>query len=318
VTSVSVLVPSFRRADELQRCLAALGAQSRRPDEIVVGVRMGDDPTAAAVSAARAAGMPVTIASTSTAGVVAAMQAALSVATGDIIALTDDDARPRPDWIAGLLSHFASATDVGGVGGRDWQPWERGSVAQVGVVQSFGRVIGNHHLGYGPPRDVDILKGVNCAFRGRLLRAVGFDARLRGAGAQLYWELGVCLPLRRAGWRLIYDPQVAVDHDIAPRHDADTLHRGVFADAPLRDAMHNEMVELLEGRGLMARTVLMAWALLVGSWEGPGLVQLARRLLHGDTVAVRAWRATLRGRRDGVATARRVPRHLEVPRPGQM
>lgn len=315
---VSVLVPSYRRADSLQRCLVALGAQTRRPDEVLVGVRAGDDATVAVATAARATGLPVIVAFSVTTGVVAAMQAALDASSGDIVALTDDDARPRVDWIAGLLAHLDSAPDVGGAGGRDWQPWERGTARRVGIAQWIGRVIGNHHLGHGAPRDVDILKGVNCAFRGRLLRAVGFDRRLRGAGAQMYWELGVCLPLRRAGWRLIYDPQVAVDHDVAPRHDADTLHRGVFADAPLRDAVHNETVELLEGRGPMVRAVIMSWALLVGSVEGPGLVQCARRLVQGDAVAIRAWRAAFGGRLAGMATAWRSPRQLEIPRPSGM
>lgn len=312
---VSVLVPSYRRPEELQRCLAALEAQSRLAEEVVVGARTNDEATAAVVRAARAAGLPVTVAFTPTGGVVAAMQAALDAASGEIIALTDDDARARPDWIAGLLAHFASARDVGGVGGRDWQPWERGTASRVGIAQWFGRVIGNHHLGHGPARDVDVLKGANCAFREPLLRAVGFDARLRGSGAQMYWELGVCLPLRRAGWRLVYDPQVAVDHDIAPRHDADTLHRGVFAEVPLRDAVHNETVELLEGRGLLARSAVMVWAILVGSVEGPGLAQCVRRLLHGDAVALRAWRAAFIGRLAGAVTAWRAPRHLDVPRP---
>ncbi|MHB1068322.1 MAG: glycosyltransferase family 2 protein, partial [Gemmatimonadaceae bacterium] len=259
-TRVSVLVPSYGRPDSLSRCLAALGAQTRAPDEVVVGVRVGDDATIAVAEEARAAGLPVRVAQTSAAGVVASMRAALDAATGDIVALTDDDARPFPTWIEGLLAHFRSAPDVGGVGGRDWQPYERGTATRVGVVQWFGRVIGNHHLGVGPARDVDVLKGVNCSYRAPLLRAIGFDERLRGAGAQLYWELGVCLPMRRAGWRLIYDPSVAVDHDIAPRLDVDHLHRGVFSEPPLVDAVHNETVALLESRRGVARACVLVWA----------------------------------------------------------
>jgi glycosyltransferase involved in cell wall biosynthesis len=312
---VTVLVPSFRRPDSLQRCLAALSVQSCGVHEVVVGVRAGDDETIMVAEVARAAGLSVHVATTARPGVIAAMQAALDVSTGDIIALTDDDARPRPDWIAGLLGHFASEPLVGGVGGRDWQPRERGDAHRVGIAQWFGRVVGNHHLGAGPARDVDVLKGANCAFRSPLLHAVGFDPRLRGEGAQMYWELGVCLPLRRAGWRLVYDPAVAVDHDIAPRHDDDQLHRGVFAEVPLSNAVHNETVELLEGRGLAQRLVIMAWALLVGSTEGPGLAQCVRRVLRGDATALPRWRAALSGRLAGAATVRRVPRPLAVPRP---
>ncbi len=310
---VSVLVPSYGRPDSLTRCLAALGAQTRAPDEVVVGVRIGDDATAAAAEAARAAGLPVRVAYAAAAGVVASMQAGLEAATGDIVALTDDDARPFPTWIERLLAHFQSAPDVGGVGGRDWQPYERGNAGRVGVVQWFGRVIGNHHLGAGPARDVDVLKGVNCSFRAPLLRAVGFDGRLRGTGAQLYWELGVCLPIRRAGWRLIYDPSVAVDHDVAPRLDADHLHRGIFAESPLVDAVHNETVALLEARHGAARACFLAWAFLVGTGEEPGPVQCARRLLQGDRLAIRRWRATVAGRLAGAATERGAPRRLAVP-----
>ncbi|MCX5762031.1 MAG: glycosyltransferase [Gemmatimonadetes bacterium] len=312
---MSVIVPTFRRPEALQQCLTALAAQARRPDEVVVGIRTGDDAALVVIAAARAAGLPVAAACTSEGGVIAAMQVALNATTADIVALTDDDARPRPDWIAGLLAHFTAASDIGGVGGRDWQPSERGNASRVGIVQWFGRVIGNHHLGYGPARDVDVLKGANCAFRASLLRAVGFDVRLRGDGAQMHWELGTCLPLRRAGWRLVYDPLVAVDHDIAPRHGADTLHRGVFAATPLHDAVHNETVELLEGRSLPWRAVFMIWALLVGTVEGPGLVQCVRRVLLGDPVAVRAWRAALGGRLAGAATIRRSPRSVTIPRP---
>jgi GT2 family glycosyltransferase len=314
---VSVLVPSFRRPDSLRRCLAALAAQTRLPDDIVIGARADDAETIAAAEAARSAGQPVRVATTLTRGVVAAMQTALDASTGDIIALTDDDARPQPEWIAGLLAQFAQASDIGGVGGRDWQPYERGDAARVGIVQWFGRVIGNHHLGAGPARDVDVLKGVNCSFRAPLLRAVGFDGRLRGEGAQLYWELALCLPLRHAGWRLVYDPAIAVDHDVAPRHDVDNLHRGIFAEAPLRDAVHNETIALLEERGVAGHAVYFAWALLVGTGEAPGVAQVVRRMLQGDRDALRRWRATVTGRLAGRATACRAPRTLRVPPPGR-
>lgn len=310
---VSVIVPSYRRPDSLQRCLDALVTQTRAPDEIVVGARADDADTLAQVEAARRVGYPVRVATTAAKGVVAAMQAALDTATGDIVALTDDDTRPFPSWIARMLAVFSDDADVGGVGGRDWQPYERGDAVRVGMVQWFGRVIGNHHLGAGPPRDVDLLKGANCAYRAPLLRAVGFDARLRGDGAQLHWEMGVCLPLRRAGWRLVYDPAIAVDHDVAPRHDADTLHRGIFAAAPLRDAVHNETVELLEGRGPVWWLWYLAWTLVVGTGESPGLLQVVRRALRGDAHLAARWRATLAGRLAGARTAWRQPRSFTVP-----
>jgi GT2 family glycosyltransferase len=311
---VSVLVPSFRRPESLLRCLAALAAQSRQPDEVVVGVREGDDATIAAVEAAGVTGFPVRMARTSVGGVVASMQAALDAASGDIIALTDDDARPAPAWITGLVAHFEAAPDIGGAGGRDWQPYERGNARRVGKVQWFGRVIGNHHLGAGPARDVDVLKGVNCAFRAPLLRAVGFDPRLRGAGAQVHWELSVCLPLRRAGWRLVYDPAVSVEHDLAPRHDADLLHRGRFAAGPLMDAVHNETVALGTGRSWGWRLMHLTWALIVGTSDAPGLLQLLREPFAGRRPIGALAMAVWRGRFAGLRTVAGTPRDLSVPK----
>jgi GT2 family glycosyltransferase len=316
---VSVLVPSYGRARSLERCLRALAAQSRAPDEIVVALRAEDAASARAVAAV-AAGFPVALRTTLThePGVIAAMNAALTASRqdSDIIALTDDDAEPRPDWIERLIVCFDDPA-VGGAGGRDWQPFERGDRAVVGKVQWFGRLIGNHHLGTGPVRDVDVLKGVNCAYRGPLLRALRFDTRLAGQGAQLFWELALCLPIRRAGWRLVYDPAIAVEHHIEPRLDGDQLHRGAFAAAPLSDAIHNETLVLLENLDAAGRAAYMGWALLVGTRHEPGLAQTPRLLLHGDVHAFARCRAAVAGRLRGWRRWRtgRARRAANVPEP---
>src|SRR5687767_12412282 len=227
---VSVIIPTWRRPASIVRCLRALAAQSRAPDELIVITR---DVDPASRDAARGvtvpAGVALRVLEIPAGGVVAAMQAGLDAAKGNVIALTDDDAEPRRDWIERLVATLAADAGLAGAGGRDWQPHERGDTTVVGRVQWFGRVIGRHHLGAGPARDVDLLKGVNCAYRADLLRATGFDPRLRGAGAQLHWEMGVGLPLRRAGWRLRYDPAIAVEHHVEVRASDDQLHRGAFA-----------------------------------------------------------------------------------------
>lgn len=298
---VSVIVPSYRRVQSLERCLQAIAAQSRAPDEVIVGIRSDDADSARAVaSIARHYVAPLRCASASVPGVVAAMNAALAACRADsaIIALTDDDTEPRRDWLERLAAYFDDPR-VGGAGGRDWQPHERGDRAVVGRVQWFGRMIGNHHLGAGPARDVDVLKGANCAYRAPLLRALGFDTRLAGDGAQLFWELALCLPVRRAGWRLIYDPAIAVEHHVEPRSDGDQLHRGVFAPAPLSDATHNATLVLLENTRGFARVAFVIWALLVGTRHEPGLAQLPRLVLRGDRHVFARWRATLDGRMRG-------------------
>lgn len=299
VTTISVIVPSWRRPADLARCLRALAVQRVQPFEVIVGAREGDDATAqvATDEAARVA-FPVVVATTPHAGVVAVMTAALERVRGDIVAFTDDDAEPRADWIERLDACFVHAA-VGGAGGRDWQVAERGNREDVGRVQWFGRVVGNHHLGAGAARPVDVLKGANAAFRTHLVRVVGLDERLRGEGAQMHWEMALCLPLRRAGWTLLYDPAIAVDHHIAPRHDADQRHRGRFAPDPQRDAVHNETLVLLEHLGPLRRLAFMAWARLVGTGIAPGLLQVPRLVMRGERDIVAKLRATWAGRSAG-------------------
>ncbi|MCC7194541.1 MAG: glycosyltransferase [Gemmatimonadaceae bacterium] len=303
--TISVLVPSWRRPDDLARCLRSLAAQRVQPLEVVVGARTDDSATAAVVAAdAALRPYPVVLAATTTPGVVAAMSAALKRVRGEAVAFTDDDCEPRPDWIDRIGAAFADP-GVGGVGGRDWQPVERGERGTVGRVQWFGRMIGNHHLGSGPARAVDVLKGANAAFRSALVAGAGLDHRLRGAGAQMHWELALCLPLRRAGWTLVYDPAIAVDHHVASRHDADQRHRGTFVADPQADAVHNETLVLLEYLGAWPRLAFMCWALAIGTRMEPGLAQAVRLLIGGDATAAAKFRATATGRLDGWRSWRR-------------
>jgi GT2 family glycosyltransferase len=316
-TSVSVIIPTWRRPASIVRCLRALAAQSRPPRELIVITR---DVDPASRDAARGvtvpAGVALRVLEVPAGGVVAAMQAGLDAATGEVIALTDDDAEPRRDWIERLIAALAADAGLAGAGGRDWQPHERSDAAVVGRVQWFGRVIGRHHLGAGPARDVDLLKGVNCAYRADLLRAVGFDPRLRGAGAQLHWEMGVGLPLRRAGWRLRYDPAIAVEHHVEVRVSEDQLHRGAFASEALVDAVHNEALMVGEHLGHAARLAWHLWAFAIGTVAAPGLLNAVRLRAQGNRWAWTAWRAARRGRALAHETHARWPRRHDVPRPG--
>ena len=305
LSTLSVLLPTWRRPDSLSRCLLALARQTRPAEQVVVTVRRDDAATWARLDELRDELGPAFEAVAVEPGpLTAAMNAGLSRTRGDLVALTDDDAEPREDWLERLAAWFADQS-IGGVGGRDWQPHERWDVEDVGRVAWFGRVGGNHHLGVGPPRDVDVLKGVNCCFRGDVLRRVGFDRRLRGRGNVSHWEMPLCFAFVRAGWRLVYDPAVTVDHHVAPRHDGDTNARGDFARDPYVDSVHNETLALLEHLTPARRAAFAAWAILVGTREAPGLAQVPRlTLLEGRPtgLTLRRFAASLRGRAAGLAS----------------
>ena len=300
----TVIIPTYRRPHDLARCLAALRVQRRPPDAVLVVVRPDDEESRSLVEELGSAWSTLRWVSVHRPGQIAAMNAGLAQADGDVLAFTDDDAEPLDDWLERIVAVFQSQPDAAGVGGRDEQAGKPACRPRVGLVQWFGRVIGNHHIGVGPARDVDVLKGVNCAYRLSVLRSIGFDERLRGDGAQVHNELSVCLAMRRAGWRLIYDPAIRVRHHVATRHGADQLHRGQFDAAPHEDMVFNETLVLAEHLAGLRRVAFRLWTIAVGTAAEPGLMQLPRVLIREGRAALVRWRATQRARRRGFAAAR--------------
>ena len=118
---VTVLVPTYRRPADLARCLAALQRQSRAPDEVVVVARADDDATHMCLRDPAVPGkLPLSVALVDVPGQVAALNRGLDAATGDIIAITDDDAAPHADWVGRIAGAFENDARLGALGGRDW------------------------------------------------------------------------------------------------------------------------------------------------------------------------------------------------------
>lgn len=291
---ISVLVPTYRRSQDLHRCLEALKCQIRLADEILVVVRDNDKETRDFLAAYHRESLPLAVAAVSATGVIAAMNAGLEQATGDVIALVDDDASPHPDWLARIEKHFLDDEKVGGVGGRDIISHMPGEHANVGKLSWWGRISGNHHIGVGPPREVDVLKGVNCAYRSSAFKKIGFDTRMRGTGAQVHWELSLGLTLKRAGWKLIYDPAVVVDHFPAQRFDED--QRNQFSYVAFFNIVHNETLALLEHFSWPQRLLFLIWAFTIGSRGGLGVLQIPRLLLQRESHVFAMATASFAGR----------------------
>ncbi|MBD1907423.1 glycosyltransferase family 2 protein [Funiculus sociatus GB2-A5] len=301
---ITVIVPTYRRPKDLVRCLEALKQQTRPADQVLAIVRDTDSETWTFLATFNPDLLPLNTVTVKVPGVVAAMNAGLDFAKGEIIAFTDDDAAPHSDWLARIENHFLSDEQIGGVGGRDWvyhgTQLEDGECEVVGQVNWFGRMIGNHHFGVGAPREVDLLKGVNMSFRRTAIKELRFDQRMQGTGAQVNFEIAFSLALKRAGWKLIYDPKVAVDHYPAQRFDED--QRRSFNKIALTNAVHNETLILLEHLPRANRAVFLLWAILVGTRESLGLVQCLRFLPGEGLLAGQKLLASWRGRWQGWRT----------------
>lgn len=309
--NITVIVPTYRRISSLERCLTGLAGQLRMPDEVLVIARKSDSGTLQFLSGFRQrheGRLNLRIACVEGPGVVTALNAGLDRMSGDIAAITDDDAVPRRDWLHRIEAHFRSDPSLGGLGGRDWVHENgrllEGAKRAVGKIQWFGRVIGNHHLGIGGPREVDLLKGVNMAFRREAIGPIRFRTCLRGTGAQVYNEMDFCLQVKKAGWKLVYDPAVAVDHYPAPRFDPDK--RNVFHAESLTNRVHNETFALMSYLGRGRSFLYLIWVFAVGSSASPGFLQWLRLLPKSPALAGQMWRAAMKGRIQGLQTWRRM------------
>jgi GT2 family glycosyltransferase len=292
---ISVVVPSYRRAASLRTCLDGLSEQVTGPGEIIVVLRREDADSETVVRDHGPASAQVVFVEEP--GVLHAMLAGARASTGDIVAFLDDDAVAPPDWMSRLSDCLEA--DVGAVGGRDRIPDQHEPrTADVGRVTKWGRVVGNHHLGIGEPRDVDVLKGVNMAIRREL---VAIPDGLKGTGAQNHFELAMLLHVRRAGWRVLYDPEVVVDHHPAKRHDNDA--RGAPDAAATRAASFNLVLCLLTFRpDLTCRRAL--YGLLLGDGGTPGILRGLVGLARRERAVVRAVVPSLRGQLDALRRIR--------------
>ncbi len=312
---LTVAIPTYRRPQDLANCLKALQHQTRRADEVLVVVRDTDIETWNFLGEFPDHTLPLRTLTVELPGVVAAMNIALEAAKGEIIAFTDDDAAPHPDWLERIEAHFFADECVGSVGGRDYvyhgTQLEEGAAEVVGRVQWFGRVIGNHHLGIGEAREVDLLKGTNMSFRQSAIKTLRFDTRLRGTGAQAHYEVAFSLTLKQAGWKLIYDPKVAVDHYPGKRFDED--QRDSFGAMAKINAAHNETLVLLEHFSPAQQTVFLLWAILVGTKEFRGFVQFLRFLPNEGLLSGQKFFASVRGRWQGWQSRQQWVRTLASP-----
>lgn len=285
--TVSVVIPSYRRPDRLLDCLHGLQRSTRRPDEVVVVVRSEDEESIAAV---RVNAPQAKLVLVDEPGVLAAMTAGAREARGRIIAFIDDDAVPKADWLSRILACLEDER-VGGAGGRDivTNPDVLPRTTVAGCFDRSGKLIGNHHTVIGPPRDVQVLKAANMAFK---RDALALPAHLLGKGAQVHFEVATCLWARQRGWRLVLDPGAEVLHLPGERFDADIRVRPSLG-AAYRMAFNLTWCLLSMRPPILRRA--MIYALVVGDRSNPGFVRTAVALLRGERSVLRRVLPSLAG-----------------------
>ncbi len=309
--SAAVVVPSFGRPELLAACLAALAAQSRPPDEVLVVGRHGDEEAAAAVATAA---LPARFLTVATPGHLPPLKLGVQKAGADVVCIVDDDAEPWPEWLARLLPHYEDA-GVGGVGGRVDQP--RLPVTptdRIGIIGPGGRF---DCLNLERPpltpraRRVHVLRGTNMSFRRSVLGEYVWDARLNG-GAATDYEVDLCGFVRRQGLAIVYEPLAGVTHHLGERPE---LGREQSA-AAIRAYSHNQVYVAGKALPPLQAVPALARLLVVGNRAAYGpAAALADALLGRPPSLRRQLLPALRGKLAGlgslVALAREGPERLD-------
>lgn len=313
VESSALVIATWQRPKLLQNALTGVRAQSRPFDEVLISVRPEDSASREVIATTQ--GLPIREILVDRPSAIAARNAAMDVATSDICVYLDDDAVPPPEWHEKLVRHYEADPRIGAVGGSDRiyhdGQLEVGERAHVGTVRPYGRFIGLHHLGAGEARDVDLLKGVNMSIRLRYFPRLRFDEHLRGNGAEPHEDWALSLAVKHAGFRVIYDPAIWVDHFEGERIGVD--QRSDRTGRVVYDRAYNQTYAGVRYLPTQRALAHIFYALLVGTRDQPGVLSFGYRLIQPERrTAVSALDHALRGRFAAISCGWRCRRHARI------
>ncbi len=114
--TVSVVVITRNRAEQLRRCLDALAVQTRDPEELIVIDNGSIDHTREVVETFAGNPRPIYRCEPNV-GYGRARNAGVAAAVGEVIAFVDDDAVVRPEWLEMMVRPFLRDPSIGIAGG---------------------------------------------------------------------------------------------------------------------------------------------------------------------------------------------------------
>lgn len=200
--TVSVIIPVYNDSDGLARCLEALSRQTLPADDFEVLVV--DNGSERDLRPCLAAAPRAVLLQARKLGSYAARNEGLRRAKGAILAFTDADCRPRPDWLERARARILADPDVGLIGGRiEIHPENREHPRLMELYEMALAMVQEDLV-----RDRGFAATANMITTRRTIDLVGpFDETLQ-SGGDAEWGQRV----GRAGLRVEYADDVIIDH----------------------------------------------------------------------------------------------------------
>ena len=197
---VSVIVPVYNDAERLKLCLEALAAQDYPCYEVIVADNGSTDREVERVCEA----FGVTFVTETKVGSYAARNTGVSLAKGELLAFTDADCIPEPQWLARGVKRFVKTPNCGLVGGRirvfAQDPERPTTVELYEVALAFPQRTYVENSRYGATANVFTSRAV--------FEEVGpFNERLRSGGDREWGQR-----VAAAGYTLVYAHEACVRH----------------------------------------------------------------------------------------------------------
>ena len=243
---VSVVIVAARRADRLERCLAALAralAESAHPAEVVLvlngadaGVRALAARTTGAVQVDAAVGL----------GFADGANLGVAAAAGELVLLLHDDAEPRAGWLDPLVAFLDGNPGAGAVASAAYLP---DGAPQLAGALLWSDATTSPSWGDGPARMPGGPLAVDYAGSASLLvRRAAWEAA-GGADPELhpayYVDVDLSMRLRRAGYAVFCEPRSAILHH---KSSSSSDRARVFASRRNRERVLAVWAELLAGQ----------------------------------------------------------------------
>jgi GT2 family glycosyltransferase len=247
--SLEIVICTYNRAADLDRCLQRLGCQrdaGANWSVTVVNNNCSDRTTQVVAEHAASGRVPrLSQIFESVQGLTPARRRGAVESTADWLAFVDDDCLVAHDWVAEAINAVARHPDAAGFGGRVLPYWGREPPVHLA---RHGWLFAEQNLGE-EECVVESLVGAGIIINRSALADCGWIAEpyladRTGLGHVSGGDVEICYRITGTGRRLYYSPRMRIDHVVAPKRQKLGsllgLARGLGAGAELVNLMGSQ------------------------------------------------------------------------------